>query len=50
MAIYKFVATGFQSAYVFSVRSHPKSETGFEQAVAAPSVANSSTIPHFQDL
>ena len=47
--MYKLVATGFPVCPTCSPCGlHPKSETGFEQAVAAPKTpANSSIIPQF---
>lgn len=49
IAIYKLVATGLPVCPTCSLWGrHPKSDTGFEQAVAAPSTsASSSIIPQF---
>jgi hypothetical protein len=52
MATYKLVATGFPVCPTCSLCGlQPKSETGLEQAVAAPNVdAKSSSMPQFSGL
>jgi hypothetical protein len=50
MAIYKFSSLVFQSVLRVLREVSIPSETGFEQAVAAPTVANSSPFPIFRTL